>query len=535
METQSNFPSSKYLFAAIIIAVSFGVYANTLPNGFVYDDNDQVLKNSWIRDIRHLPDIFFSSVWSFMGDQPPSVYYYRPMMHFIYTIEYHLFGLNPLGWHLVNIILHAGNSIVVFLISSLLLSRSSSFSGHGSKFDDIRGLFPAFMVAILFTVHPINTEVVAWISAVPELSFTLFCLLSFYFYMNSSSKGSESRVTPSCPLSVAFFFLALLSKETAIMLPILILAYDYYIRPANYPSGLFPTLIKRYLPFILVIGTYIPIRIYALWDMVLQRPEPSYLGNFNYITNIIQLIYKYFSKLLLPINLNIFHDFRPANSIMDIMDIIALPVILSYLLLFYLAREKGKLIIFAIAWIVAFLTPALYTLGITENPFAERYLYLPSVGFAILLTVAVNGINRMNIITGKTGIYLSISIFIIVAGLYSTETAKRNFIWKDDITLWTDSLRKTPNTSTVHYNLGVVYQNRGLLEDARKEYQESLRLKPRAADAHYQLGNIYVSWYLLDSAIVEFQEALRIKPDYQEAQRELEKVLNLRQLQQSGG
>ncbi|MBI4681042.1 MAG: hypothetical protein HY753_07570, partial [Nitrospirae bacterium] len=355
METKSKLPGSKYLFVAIIIAVSLGVYANTLSNGFVYDDNMQVLNNSWIKDIRHLPDIFFSSVSSFLEDRPPSVYYYRPMMYLIYTVEFYLFGLNPWWWHLVNIIFHAMNSIMVFLISSGLLSRSSSLSRHDSLSlsSNTMYLFPAFIAAILFIVHPINTEAVAWISAVPELSFTLFCLLAFYFYMKSSAQGLESGVTPSYLLSATFFFLALLSKETAIILPALILAYDYYLRPpVKQPFGMFYTLFNRYLPYIFVIGIYFSLRIYVLWDMVFQRPEPSYLSNFNYYLNILQLICQYFSKLLLPINLNIFHDFRPAHSIIDIIDIIGLPVILSYLLLLCCAREKGKLILFTLAWII---------------------------------------------------------------------------------------------------------------------------------------------------------------------------------------
>ncbi|MBI5049034.1 MAG: tetratricopeptide repeat protein [Deltaproteobacteria bacterium] len=525
--------NSKSIAITIIMVVSFGVYANTLFNGFVYDDNDQILENLWIRDIRHLPDILFSSVWSFLKDRQPSVYYYRPMMYLIYLVEYRLFGPNPGGWHLVNIILHAVNGIMVFLIASMLLLPSSLSRPDRLSPADTNNLLPAFMAAIIFVIHPINSEAVAWISAVPELSFTLFSLIAFYIYMKSSVKGRGAEVASSCLLSALFLFLALLSKETAIMFPVLILAYDYLLLrpPANHPQKIPYPIFRRYLPYMFVIGVYISIRTYVLWDMVLQRPERTYLNNLQYIINTLFLIGQYFTKLLYPIDLNAFHDFRPVQSILELLDITSLPVVLSYLLLLYGTRKKGRLTFFTLAWIIIALMPALYTLGITVNPFTERYLYLPSVGFVILLIAGLIGIGQLSTLTNKAAICITIAIFLIVIGLYTTETVKRNYIWKNDITLWTDTVKKSPDSSTAHYNLGVVYQNKGLLEEAKKEYKESLRLSPIAADAHYQLGRIYTSQYLLDSAIVEFQEALRIKPDYTEAQEGLNKALYFKQLQ----
>jgi hypothetical protein len=115
--------SPKYIAIAIILIVSISVYLKTLPNEFVYDDRFQVLNNPWIKDIRYIPDIILSDVWAFEGEGPSSNYY-RPLMHIIYMIDYHIFGLKPWGFHLTNILFHAGVSVLVFIIASIIINQS---------------------------------------------------------------------------------------------------------------------------------------------------------------------------------------------------------------------------------------------------------------------------------------------------------------------------------------------------------------------------------------------------------------------------
>src|SRR3989338_389902 len=115
--------SAPYTAIVILIIVSIGVYLNTLPNEFVYDDEGQVLKNLWIKDIRNIPEIFLSNVWAFIDKEYLSNYY-RPLMHMIYMIDYYIFGLKPWGFHLTNIIFHAGVSVLVFIIASMLINQS---------------------------------------------------------------------------------------------------------------------------------------------------------------------------------------------------------------------------------------------------------------------------------------------------------------------------------------------------------------------------------------------------------------------------
>ncbi|MGD0884816.1 MAG: hypothetical protein ABSA46_08080, partial [Thermodesulfovibrionales bacterium] len=159
------------LLILIIFLVCFAVYFNALSNDFAYDDTDQVLKNHWIRDVQYIPDIFSKSVWSFQGETAISNYY-RPFMHLIFMLNYYVFGLRPWGFHLVNILFHAGVSILVFVLASRLLRASSNASRLKEKGFVGSLLSPPFLGAVLFATHPIHTEAVAWVAGIPDLSYT---------------------------------------------------------------------------------------------------------------------------------------------------------------------------------------------------------------------------------------------------------------------------------------------------------------------------------------------------------------------------
>ena len=173
--------NSRYLPLFLITALSFILYANTLFNGFLYDDIPQVLNNPWITDFSYLPEIFFSKTWGF-DPTHTTASYYRPMMLLTFLAEYHIFGLAPWGWHLTNIIFHALNGIAVFLLFSAIFKKST-------KASEVGGSSLAMLAALIFIAHPARTEAVAWVSAVPELTFSLFLLLSLYFYTLYREEG----------------------------------------------------------------------------------------------------------------------------------------------------------------------------------------------------------------------------------------------------------------------------------------------------------------------------------------------------------
>ena len=344
----------------------------------------QVLENPWIRDVKHLPDIFTKSVWSFQGAHLVSNYY-RPLMNILYLINHHLFGLAPWGFHLVNVLFHAANSVLVFFVTARLLeSRASDPTAPFASPTVASFLSPPFVAAYLFATHPVHTEAVTWVAGLPDLSFAFFFLLSFHLYVRSS--GEKPPLPWSYPLSVVSFFLATLCKEPALTLPVILMGFDSLVRKD--PGG-FLVRFRRYLPYFGAAGIYLILRIHALGGMAPSVRRHAYLNAWQYVVNAFPLFTQYLEKLLLPVTLNAFHVFHPISSFLDPKGIVALAVTIAFLLLAFLFMKRDRLIVFGLLWIAVPLLPALYIPSLGENTFAERYLYLPSYGFVLLVSLAL--------------------------------------------------------------------------------------------------------------------------------------------------
>jgi len=483
----------KFIPIMILLLVSFAVYFNALFGDFVYDDKEQVVNNPWIRDIGNIPTIFSRSVWSF---QPglSTWNYYRPLMHIVYMLNYHVFGLKPWGFHLVNILFHCGVSALVFLIIRGFLTE------HRVTTSSVY-LSPPFMAAMLFASHPIHTEAVTWVAGLPDVAFTFFYLLSFYLYI-LFREGAKTGYL----FSILSFSVATLFKEPALTLPIMLIAYDYQMK--KFDETLLVG-IKRYIPYIVVSGIYLLVRYHALGSFA---PLESYtdLSTYQFIINVFPLFREYLTSLLWPFNLNFWHTFHPISTLIEANGMISIVVTVIFIFLVALAAYKKKKIYFVgLLLLIIPLLPAFYIKGISGKPYAERYLYLPSVGYVLLLAILLSWAKDKLPRAAK-----SVTIvFIAIVGLYTVGTINRNKVWKDNFYFWSDTVKKSPDNAIAHNELALAYVTQGQLDRAIAELQTILRLMPDNANAHISLGNVYVAQGQLDRAIAEFQEALRLKPN----------------------
>jgi cytochrome c-type biogenesis protein CcmH/NrfG len=515
----------------VIVLVSLTAYFNALSCGFVFDDRFQILDNPWITDIKYIPEIFSSDVWKFNPQLMSN--YYRPLMYVIYMFDFHLFGLNPLGFHLVNVLLHAAVSVLVFAIAMKLLAGEFGAPSFPTQ------ALPAFAAAILFATHPVHTEAVTWLAGLPDVSATFFCLLSLNFYIKSGNKTGGIYM-----LSVASFFLATLCKEPALMLPLILISYDFLFRKDKSKV----LLLKRYIAFFIAAGVYLLLRFHALKGFAPAVPVIQ-LSGYQYIINVFPLFYQYLEKLILPVNLSFWRDFHPINSLKTVEGMMYLLIAVVYLIAIWLTRKKDKIVCFSLLVIVIPLLPSFYIRGITGTPFGERYLYFPSVGFAILggwiFYRARRRFPRWQLIP--------VTVLLIVAGLYGTGTAMRNTVWKNNNSFFADALQKSgssrfwmtavvdsihnankalergqideaietyryaltlkPDEADAHYKLGIAFGRKGLTEKAVEQYQMAIRLKPDFLDAHINLGNSFFVEGRIDNAIEEYKSALNISPD----------------------
>jgi tetratricopeptide (TPR) repeat protein len=484
----------------IILAVSFSAHFNTLFNDFVYDDSSQVLKNYLIRDIRNIPQIFTRSVWAFQS-APIISNYYRPLMNVIYLINYYLFGLKPWGFHLVNILFHAGVSVMVYLLASRLFADKLAGWQAGKPASALTSLLSVpIIAALLFAVHPIHTEAVAWVAGIPDLSFTLFCLLSFYFYIRSK-EGLRNAYS----VSVAMFLFACFSKEPALTLPLILIGYDYLFGNAE---NNFWSRSKRYLPYFIVAGIYLALRLYALGEIAPQRRH-EYLSTFQYIINIFPLFSQYLGKLILPINLNAFYVFHPIASFFETKGILSVVVAAVFLTVTALTWRRNTVVCFSLLLIVIPLLPVFYIRGLGLNTFAERYLYLPSVGFVFLLAILLTRIAGRS----PKGAVVLISSLALIMALCLVETIKRNAVWKSDYTLFKDTVRKSPDGAIAHEKFATALMGQNQLDEAIKHYHIALGLDYYYDDAHTNLGIAYYRKGLIDQAIEEERLSIKLYPN----------------------
>jgi tetratricopeptide (TPR) repeat protein len=523
MNRENNGMDKRNTIIAVVILflISFGVYANTLSNGFVYDDQNQVVENTWIRNPGSIPEIFSSEVWGFTPRERSN--YYRPIMHLIFMAEYGIFGLSPAGFHLGNIVLNAGVVIMVFFVALAF------FPGR---------VLLSLLMSLIFALHPIHTEAVAWVSGVTELSYALFVLLALYFYIKADGRKGWQYI-----LSVASFVLALLSKEQAISLLVFIVSYDALFRKEHFRGAL-----KRYLPYVAITGIYFLIRTIAVGGFV-HTDKHAELSAFQYVINVFPLFAKYLVMLVLPVGLNVFHVFRPATSLFEPVTLGSIFLTGALLAGMIFSFKKDRKIFFSIILIVIPLIPALYIPALGLNVFTERYLYLPSVGFAFLIGAVIEhmkGINAQRV---------SAAVLLLVSVIYAAGTISRNAVWHNDFTLWNDAVRKSPDGAMSHYNLGLEYKKRGHTDKAISHFETALRLvpnferarmelglalaakgfpdkaveqfrsiikqNPKNAEAYNNLGTVYGGIGMTEKAIEYFHEAIRLYPDYADAHNNL--------------
>ena len=359
-------PSDQALIGLLIL-LSLVAYGNTHFNSFVYDDEQQILQNPYIKSWHYLPQIFGSTVWSFIG-AAGLTNYYRPLMTFAYLILWQIFGDIPFGFHLFNVTLNAAVVVMVF-------------SAGRRLFNDRR---IAWLAAALFAVHPIHTEVVNWIAALPELQVTFFVLLAFWLYTQLGSGAVKFYFG-----TVACFALAMLSKEPALMFAPLAIVYDHFVRPGNDATP-FRTKIARYIPICIVAAGYLLLRIALFGKLapVLQRPKVTWP---QAIYSAFALVGGYVKYLFWPAPLSAFHVFHPSLSLTELPVILGVCVFaLAATLIFYLYK-RAPAAAFCIFWMGITIAPMLNARWMATNVFTERYLYLPSVGFCWL--VAWAGIN----------------------------------------------------------------------------------------------------------------------------------------------
>ena len=510
--------STQELLAFLILAAALP-YLNTLWNGFVQDDNHQILGNPYLRSFSHLHEIFATNVWSYVGAQGMTNYY-RPLMTFGYLLCYQVFGPLAYGFHLANVVLNACVVCLVFVVTERIFN--SRTLGFGA--------------AIVFALHPIHSESVNWIAAVTDLQLSLFYLLAFWFFLQLSpgsagvspavAGASHSGARRSGQIGVQAgmalsFALALLAKEPAATLPFLATFYEHLLRADRARTSSRQKL-SRYLSLWLVEIAYLVFRfrIFGGLAPVTQLPQISRREAFF---SSFALVAQYVWKLIWPVNLCGFYSFHKCLTLFDPRAIAGLLVLGLSLGAFCYYWKRERLICFGLLWFYLNLAPVLNARWLGANVFTERYLYLPSLGFCWIVAWAGwrlwMRLGERSAIRQLYAAGLALAAILCVARIVT-----RNRIWHDDPAFYTNTLAAQPDAVALRINLGAVYWNTGSPDQAEAEWRRALRQAPNHWLILNNLGLVAARKKHFDEAIADFERSIAIRPNFADSHMNLGRI-----------
>ncbi len=511
----------KIFFLILIITTS--VHINTLGNQFIWDDTILITPNYLIKDWKYLPDIFTTTIFQTTYG---TTNFYRPLQSLSYMFDYSFWRLNPFGYHLTNVIFHLLNTLLVFVLTKFI-SKNKTVS---------------FIASLLFGINAIQTETVAYISSRADLMCIFFLLLSFIAYIVYIKRlNQKNQHIQYYLLSLLSFILAILSKEIALALPLLLILFDFTFPNIDSTSNLedkknssgnnlprfsqrhdvyiriYNRIIKRYSAFFIIFFAYILFRLFFF--------KPG--GPFSAIPNSFYLrfitapkiIWSYICLLLLPLNLHMERFILPPQSPVELIALITFIVItLGAIAKSY---NRSKIIFFGASWFFITLLPSLNLFFPLNAQMSEHWLYLPSIGFFIFIACAAEIILNTKILKFKAAhskIFI-LSVFVLIAIFYSTTTIMRNKEWGDEITFFEGILKYNTgiNKCRAHSNLARIYFAKGLYDEAETEIKKALKISPQNADSLCVIGIIYGNKGLYNEAETQLKKAININPRFAEA------------------
>jgi len=489
----------RIVVVALLVFASCAVYVNTLGNSFLWDDDDLIVKNQYIRDFKYLPMLFTPTFWrqreiSMSQEISEKGADYRPLSMVAFACDYGIWRLNPAGYHATNMLLHALNVLLIYLFILKLGMRERL----------------AIFTALFFAAHPIHTESVTWIKNRSEIIASLFLLWSFYLYIRHSREAFARPRLKYYAGSLICMIAALLSKETAIVLPILLMVYAALFvsreEKKNAMAGI--------LSFMGLAILYMACKFYIF--NASHGAAHASLGFIDRVLTVIKTFGIYVNLLTLPVSLNAERTFQIPHNFADPVVISSLITIILLLIISFKIRENRALT-FGILWVIMAIIPISNIILLAARPVAEQRLYIPSIGFCLVLAAALEEIRSK-----KTVISLGILIFF----LYSFATVTRNGDWKDSLTFWRAAVKASPRNAMAYNSLGLAYRDLGKDGEAIDNFKKAIKIRPEYSQAYNNIGvTIHAKTKDADEAIGYFRKAIEIDPGNAEAYNNLGALL----------
>ena len=463
------------IFFTVIIA-----YQKSINVPFLFDDIDLIINNPQIKNFKHINKIITSDFFEHKKSvQGKGIGYYRPVVILSYMLDYKIWGLNAKGFHYTNILLHSINSVLLFLIVYHICA----------------GLFFSLCCGLIFSIHPVQSESVIWISGRTDLFGVMFFFLSFYLYLLYKNKNNKIMLT----LSLIFYALGVLSKEFVLLLPVLLLCFDYiYSGEKNKTIFLNYRLFSHFITGLLYF-------IFRKLVLNISNPEFNPVSSFNRVyTFIFNGMPYYFSKLIFPYNLNVYIDFQIQK--VSLLNLFILIFVICACM-FFLKKNYFKIsrsVIFFMCFMIISIIPFSNVLPFSLAPdseiaVAERFLYLTSAAFCVLL-VKIIFLFKTGFLK-NTIVFLAIIIFIVLLNMRITD-------WLNEEILLSKSLKNFPGSKLMLNKLGDIYENRGKFKEAMIYYEKVFMMNNRYIGINNNIGAVYMKTGDYDKALKHYEDEL---------------------------
>ena len=470
-----------FLSVLLIVVVTGTAFYSSLSNGFTnWDDDKYVTNNETIKNLNwfNIKKMFTSSVGA----------YYGPLFVLSYALEYHFFHTDAFFYHLDNLILHIIASLLVFWLV-LILSRRVSV---------------ALITALLFGIHPLHSESVAWIAERKDTLSTPFYLLSIILYL----KAKRGKYPLFFSLSFLCAIISSFVKPMAVSLPFILIICDVFEK-----RNINARAIIEKVPFFILSVIFSVVTIHFQSTAIPTKQVGKVLEN---VLISCKATVMYLYKTVLPIKLSAFYPYPEDAPVSDLSYWLSAAAVVALVILAVYSLKKTRIVFFSLFFFFISIGPVIGIVPIGSHFIAERYMYIPSIGLFLLFanfwqwlyTRAPSALNPKRI-----ALVAAISLIMVAFGVL---TYQRNKVWKTSKTLWEDVLAQFPGKTPAYHNLGTFYHQ-------TKEYEKAERYllqgayKRNSRDAYFALGLLYIDWERPKDAIRAFQAAIDLDGDFTHA------------------
>ncbi|MBT3383115.1 MAG: tetratricopeptide repeat protein [Prolixibacteraceae bacterium] len=478
-------PYTKYLplfIFVVLLFATFLIFNQSANYNFLnWDDDIYVTNNPLVTSANwELRDIFLNQV----GGN------YHPITILSLALNYKISGMNPSSYHYLNLLLHLINIILVF---SLIVRFS-----NGQR-------LTAFIVAAIFALHPMHIESVVWISERKDVLFTVFFLGAFLSWIEFAQKGKWSYYF----ITLLLFVFSLLSKPTAVLLPVILLGYSWYKNKFADKS-----LILSLLPFFLFSIVFGIITLSIQTDI----GAAGEIQNSNFLFKLSFASYgllMYIVKFFVPVQLSAFYPYPALVSgslpFIYYLSLLIISALTGFVIYF---RKRIPQVLIGLFFFVVTISLTLQFISVGNAIMADRYTYIPYIGLAYIFGYYANRwIKNGKSSNNKIRLFLLILVLIAMSALTNNHIP----VWKNSSSLWQDVIKKNENVAVAWNNLGLDLKNNGNTQEAFTYFEKAISINSNYAEAYNNKGLVLARLRQFDKAIEAYNRVIEIKPEYYKA------------------